>query len=210
MGMLPPDPPIPDPSQPTLDYYNNRAEQFWAGTRDHDVSQNMDALLSRLEGTPPFTVLDFGCGPGRDLKAFRERGHRAIGLDGAANFVEMAAAHSGCPVWHQNFLALDLPDGHFDGVFANASLFHVPGKALPRVLAQLRAALKPGGVLFSSNPHGNDQEGFNGGRFGAYHSPERWAELATQAGFSEILRYFRPTGLPRAQQPWLATLWRRA
>jgi len=207
--MFPPDPRADDPSEPTLDYYNSRAEQFWQGTRDHDVSQNIDALLGQLEGPGPFTILDFGCGPGRDLVAFAGRGHRAIGLDGAANFVEMAAAYSGCPVWHQNFLALDLPDSHFDGVFANASLFHVPVRALPGVLAQLRATLKPGGVLFSSNPHGHDQEGFSGGRFGAYHTPERWAELVTAAGFSEIQRYFRPNGLPRAQQPWLATLWRR-
>ena len=198
-----------DPSGPTLDYYDSRAEQFWHGTRDHDVSQNIDALLGHIQGKAPFTILDFGCGPGRDLKAFAQRGHTAIGLDGAASFVRMATAHSGCNVWHQNFLALDLPQGHFDGIFANASLFHVPVRALPDVLATLRAALKPSGVLFSSNPHGNDQEGYSGGRFGAYHTPERWTELVTHAGFSEILRYFRPAGLPRQQQPWLATLWRK-
>lgn len=200
---------IGDPSGPTLDYYNSRAEQFWQGTRDHDVGQNIDALLSHMTGEPPFTILDLGCGPGRDLKAFAQRGHSPIGLDGAEEFVRMAAAHSGCPVWHQNFLDLDLPAGHFDGIFANASLFHVPMDALAGVLARLRAALKPAGILFSSNPHGPDRQGFSGGRFGAYHSPERWAELVSGAGFEEILRYFRPAGLPREQQPWLATLWRR-
>jgi SAM-dependent methyltransferase len=46
-------------------------------------------------------------------------------------------------------------DLHFDGVFANASLFHVPSQALPRVLAQLHATLKPGGVLFSASPRQN-------------------------------------------------------
>ena len=61
----------------TLDYYNGRAENFWQGTRDHDVSQNIAALLQYIEGKPPFTILDFGCGPGRDLKAFAERGHIA-------------------------------------------------------------------------------------------------------------------------------------
>ena len=198
-----------DPSRPTLDYYDSRAEQFWAGTHDHDVSQNIDALLGQLPGPGPFTILDFGCGPGRDLKTFTQRGHVAVGLDGSAAFVRMAAQYSGCEVWHQNFLALDLPRGRFDGIFANASLFHVPVQDLPQVLTRLRATLKPEGVLFASNPHGRDQEGFNGGRFGSYHSPERWAEMVTQAGFTEILRYFRPAGLPREQQPWLATLWRR-
>jgi SAM-dependent methyltransferase len=199
-----------DPSLPTLDYYDSRAEQFWAGTHDHDVRQNIEALLGQLPGPGPFTILDFGCGPGRDLKAFTQRGHVAIGLDGSAEFVKMAARYSGCEVWHQNFLALDLPLGRFDGIFANASLFHVPVRDLPRVLAPLHAALKPNGVLFASNPHGRDQEGFSGGRFGSYHSPERWAEMVTQAGFTELLRYYRPEGLPRERQPWLATLWRRS
>ncbi len=67
----------------TLDHYNERAEDFWEGTRDHDVSQNIAALLQSIEGEPPFSILDFGCGPGRDLKVFAELGHMAIGLEGA-------------------------------------------------------------------------------------------------------------------------------
>ena len=197
-------------SATTLDYYNQRAEQFWQGTRDHDVSQNMAALLDSMTGEPPFTILDFGCGPGRDLKVFAQAGHRAIGLDGAESFAAMATAHSGCEVWHQDFLRLDLPPEYFDGVFANASLFHVPGRHIRRVLEQLHDCLKPGGVLFASNPHGQDQEGWNGGRYGTYHSPERWRELGVQAGFTELTHYFRPAGLPRPQQPWLATVWRKA
>ena len=55
----------------TLEHYNQRADDFWAGTRDHDVTQNVSALLESIEGTPPFTVLDFGCGPGRDLKSLQ-------------------------------------------------------------------------------------------------------------------------------------------
>ena len=145
-------------SQRTLAHYNANAEDFFAGTRDHDVRQNMDALLQHIEAPAPFTILDFGCGPGRDLKAFSALGHTAVGLEGAERFAEMARTYSGCTVWHQDFLALDLPDAHFDGVFANASLFHVPSQALPRVLAQLHATLKPSGVLFSSNPRGNNEE----------------------------------------------------
>ena len=203
---------IPDLDQTTaitLDYYNQRAEQFWAGTRDHDVSQNMTALLDSLTGEPPFTILDFGCGPGRDLKVFAEKGHRAIGLDGAESIAAMARAHSGCEVWHQDFLRLDLPPEHFHGIFANASLFHVPGDRIQGVLEQLWAALKPGGVLFASNPHGRDQEGWNDGRYGSYHSPERWGQLGRQAGFTELSHYYRPAGRPRILQPWLATVWRK-
>src|SRR5439155_940529 len=83
--------------------------------------------------------------------------------------IVLARAHSGCEVWQQDFLKLDLPDNHFDGVFANAALFHVPSQELPRVLPELYASLKPGGVLFSSNPRGHNEEGWHRGCYGAYH-----------------------------------------
>jgi len=194
----------------TLAHYEARADDFWEGTRDHDVSQNVAALLSSIEGTPPFAILDLGCGPGRDLKTFASEGHIAIGLEGAPRFAELARTFSGCEVWQQDFLRLDLPEGRFDGIFANASLFHVPSADLPRVLRELRAALKPRGVLFSSNPHGQDEEGWNRGRYGVYHRPATWRAHGVAAGFLEIDHYFRPAGLPREQQPWLATVWRKA
>ncbi len=193
----------------TLDHYDRHAEVFWRDTRDHDVRQNIEALLQSLVGTPPFRVLDFGCGPGRDLKAFRDLGQQPIGLDGSARFVKMARQFSGCEVWHQDFLNLDLPADFFDGIFANASLFHVPSQELPRVLKELYATTKPNGVLFSSNPRGDNQEGWNGHRYGAYHDWPTWRELVTRAGFNEINHFYRPTGLPHDQQPWLASVWRK-
>lgn len=192
----------------TLDHYVQRAEAFRESTRDHDVSQNIDALLRHIAGEPPFTILDFGCGPGRDLRVFRDLGHQAIGLDGAECFAHMARADSQCEVWHQDFLRLELPAGLFDGVFANASLFHVPSRELPRVLRELHSALKPGGVLFCSNPRGANEEGWNGGRYGAYHDLERWRSFMADASFVELEHYYRPPGLPREQQPWLASVWR--
>ena len=193
----------------TLAHYDASAESFWEGTRSHDVSQNIDALLRHITGAPPFAILDFGCGPGRDLRTFAGLGHAPVGLEGSARFAALAREHSGCEVWEQDFLALDLPDQRFDGVFANASLFHIPTQELPRVLLDLRAALKPGGVLFSSNPHGRNEEGWNRGRYGAYHDPEAWRAIVAAAGFVELTHFFRPPGLPRAQQPWLATVWRK-
>ncbi len=193
----------------TLEHYNQRADDFREGTSDHDVSQNIEALLRHIESEPPFTILDFGCGPGRDLKTFAALGHIPIGLEGAARFVEMARTDSGCEVWQQDFLGLDLPAMRFDGVFANASLFHVPSEQLPNVLLQLRETLKPGGVLFSSNPRGKDEEGWNRGRYGAYHDIATWRRFMTSAGFVELEHYYRPAGLPREQQPWLASVWRR-
>jgi SAM-dependent methyltransferase len=193
----------------TLDHYNQRAEEFWQGTRNHDVKQNIATLLQWIEGKPPFTILDFGCGPGRDLKVFSELGHIAVGLEGAAHFAVMARTYSGCEVWQQDFLKLDLPSNHFDGVYANASLFHVPSRELPRVLLELHASLKPGGVLFSSNPRGHNEEGWSGGRYGAYHDLDTWRGYVSAAGFSELEHYYRPAELPREKQPRLASVWRR-
>ena len=121
----------------------------------------------------------------------------------------MARAHAGVEVWMQDFLALDLPAASFDGVFANASLFHVPSRELPRVLQDLRDCLKPGGILFSSNPRGTNEEGWSGERYGAFHDLESWSAHVEAAGFEAIRHYYRPAGLPRNQQPWLASLWRR-
>jgi len=195
-------------SRRTLEHYERSAEDFWRGTRDHDVSQNIGALLRHIEGEPPFTILDLGCGPGRDVKAIADLGHVAVGLDGSARFVEMARAYSGCEVLQQDFLKLNLPAGRFDGVFANAALFHVPGQELPRVLRELRATLRPRGVLFSSNPRGNNEEGWNQQRYGAYWDLETWRRYVGAAGFVELTHYYRPAGLPRERQPWLATVWR--
>jgi SAM-dependent methyltransferase len=119
----------------------------------------------------------------------------------------MARADTGCEVWLQDFLALDLPAQRFDGIFANATLFHIPSQALTDVLRQLHRTLKPGGVLLSSNPRGNDQEGWNVDRYAAYYQLETWQALMQAAGFTEIEHYYRPAGLPRDQQPWLASIW---
>jgi SAM-dependent methyltransferase len=194
----------------TLAHYDSTAQSFLEGTRTHDVSQNYEALLGAIERPPPFVLLDFGCGPGRDLAYFRSLGHEAVGLDGSVRFVEMARAATGCEVIHQDFMKLALPAARFDGIFANASLFHVPAQELPRVLGVLRDALVPRGVLFSSNPRGADTEGFSGERYGAFHSLEAWSAHVTAAGFTELTHYYRPAGKPRNEQPWLATVWRKS
>jgi len=196
-------------SSATIGHYQQAAESFWAGTRDHDVSQNVAALLRHIS-PPPHSVLDLGCGPGRDLITFRALGCEAVGLDGAESFVRMAREHSGCEVWQQDLLALQLPTARFHGVFANAVLFHVPSQELGRVLLQLHATLQAGGVLFSSNPHGPDIERWNGQRYASYLTLSTWRSYLESAGFSELEHYYRPAGVPRAEQPWLASVWRRS
>lgn len=199
----------PEYSRQTIAHYDRNAERFWQGTRDHDVAQNRAALLGAIEAPGPYRILDFGCGPGRDLRYFSELGHEAIGLDGSAALAALARAHSGCEVMVQDFLDITLTANWFDGIFANASLFHVERAALPELLRRLHASLKPRGVLFSSNPRGHDEEGVSGGRFSCFHSEPSWRRLVGAAGFVEIDHFYRPAGLPRDQQPWFATVWRK-
>ena len=191
----------------TLGHYEANAERFWQGTRDHDVSQNIDALISAIGRPAPLRILDFGCGPGRDLMALKALGHTPVGLDGCASFVRMARQNSGCEVLEQDFLSLSLPEKSFDGIFCNATLFHVPSAELPRVIGELRAALVPSGVLLCSNPRGKS-EGWYGERYGCNFEIDRWREAFAGSGFVEIDHYYRPKDQPRESQPWLVMLFR--
>ncbi|MCP4830150.1 MAG: class I SAM-dependent methyltransferase [Proteobacteria bacterium] len=189
----------------TLGHYSDNAESFWQGTRDHDVSQNYAALLNCFPKPQSLDILDLGCGPGRDLVYFQSMGHRPVGLDGSAAFCAMARANAGCKVLHQQFLSLSLPDSTFNAVFANASLFHVPRQALPNVFRQLHTTLIAGGILFISNPRGNG-EGWQGERFGNFMEYDTTKDYLEAAGFTLLRHYYRPGGLPRDAQPWLATV----
>ncbi|MBV1873781.1 MAG: class I SAM-dependent methyltransferase [Gammaproteobacteria bacterium] len=192
----------------TLQHYSERAEDFWQGTKGHDVSQNYRAFLSAMPATQELDILDFGCGPGRDVQYFKSLGHRPVGLDGSEAFCEMASAYTACPILHQAFLSLDLVASSFDGIFANASLFHVPSQALPRVLGQLRSALRPGGILFTSNPRGNE-EGWIGQRFAHHMQLDASTRFLNAAGFEVLTHYYRPEGKPCHEQRWLAMVSRK-
>ncbi|MCH2269042.1 MAG: class I SAM-dependent methyltransferase [SAR324 cluster bacterium] len=192
----------------TIAHYEDNAESFRVGTKDHDVSQNIAALLGALPKDKTLDILDFGCGPGRDMCVFKSLGHRPVGLDGSKEFCKMAQQLSDCPTLNQQFLKLELKDNNYDGIFANASLFHVPSQELPRVLRELHSALRKDGILFSSNPRGN-AEGWQGQRYGHYMEIEASETFLEQSGFRIIEHYYRPSGKPREQQPWLAIVSQR-
>ncbi len=194
---------LKDIERTTVGHYSDSAQSFWQGTKDHDVSQNYEALLSHCKQQTSLDILDFGCGPGRDVHYFKSLGHRPVGLDGSEEFCTMAREHSSCEILCQDFLTLDLPNTAFDAVFANASLFHIPSQELPRILTELHACLRPGGILFSSNPRGNS-EGWSGNRYGNHIEYEQASRCLQDANFSILSHYYRPQGLPRHQQPWLA------
>jgi len=192
----------------TLAHYKATANAFWQGTKEHDVSQNIDAFLNALPKNQSLDILDLGCGPGRDLKHFKSLGHRPVGFDGCETFCQMAEQHSACPTINQTFSNMALEPDRFDGVFANASLFHVPSEELLSVLKKLRTCLREGGILFSSNPRGNS-EGWQGERYGNYMQFDTSRALLQQAGFKVLDHYYRPAGQPIELQPWLAIVSQR-
>ena len=159
---------VREAAQETLRDYGAVARGYAEGNLSHDVSQNIDALLTPLLSAPhdvarKLDLLDVCCASGRDMRSLTARGHRVTGLDGVPAFCDMSRAlNPGCEVLQQSLTELDLPAAAFDGIFANACLFHIPSAALPGALSALVGALRPGGVLFSSNAHGfgEDQEGW--------------------------------------------------
>jgi len=98
----------------TLAYYDQHAEEFRAGTRRSSTSaRTSPRVLRHIEGESPFTILDFGCRAGARPQTLAALGHTAIGLEGAAGFAAMARADTGCEVWQQDFLKLELPGKRF-------------------------------------------------------------------------------------------------
>ena len=212
-------------SAATIADYDAVAAAFDAGNKNHDVSQNIDALLGAIAagragdalggaaGTERPIIVDLGCAGGRDLIALTARGCEAWGVEGSPAFCELARrAAPGCTVLEQDFVDMDLPAETFDGAFANASLFHVPSESLPDVLRRIFESLKPGGVFFASNAHGfgEDKEGWTDGRTPATRSWVCWLSEATwrryceAAGFTFLHSYYRGSS-----KAFLATVWRK-
>ena len=195
----------------TIAEYQLTAISFRDGTWNHDVSQNRNALVAAMPRNPG-KVLDVGCGPGRDLVWFKSQGHTAVGLDATPAFVEMAKELSGCEVWQQSFLNLDLPLATFDGIFANASLIHVPRDRMVKVLKDFHKSLVSAGVIVMSMCRGS-WEGYDvrptGKRYTVAWEYETLAPCLEQAEFDIIKHYYRPPGLPCADQSWVVMVARK-
>ncbi|MBK5940151.1 class I SAM-dependent methyltransferase [Halochromatium roseum] len=149
-------------SDPTLAYYDAEAESFFATTVDVDMSSLYEPFLRQLaEGA---AILDAGCGSGRDARIFNERGYAVTAMEPSPALAALAEAHCGLPVEIRRFQAIDWC-GCFDGIWACASLLHVPLAELPEIMQRLARALRAGGILYVSFKYGRGQRVHGGRRF---------------------------------------------
>lgn len=147
---------------PTLSFYEAEAQSFFASTVDVDMRPLYAPFLREL--TAGALILDAGCGSGRDARAFRELGYSVTAMDPSPALAKLAEAHCGLPVEIGSFQDIDWRE-RFDGIWACASLLHVPLAELPDVFLRLAQALRPGGVLYVSFKHGRGEREHGGRRF---------------------------------------------
>lgn len=145
----------------TIRYYNENAENFIGGTVDADISQIALKFVDRLpEGA---SILDWGCGSGRDSLAFSKAGFAVTPVDLSTEMAKATETLTGLPVRNESFDALSDTDA-FDGIWACSSLLHVQKEDLPHVFAIAQRALKSGGCMYVSFKYG-DYCGMRNGRY---------------------------------------------
>ena len=195
-------------SNQTLQFYERNAGEFADGTRTADMTDTRSRFAACLPAGG--TVLDFGCGSGRDTKAFLDMGFAVEATDGSGELCRLASAYTGIKVRCESFGELDARE-RYDGIWACASILHLPREELADVLGKISAALKPGGVLYTSFKYG-DFEGMRNGRYFTCFTE------GTLAGFWENVKGLQVFDLwitgdvrpDRKEEQWINLLARRA
>ena len=144
-----------------MNYYDKNAKEFFDGTVDADMSSHHEKFLKLIPEKGH--ILDAGCGSGRDTKKFKELGYDVTAFDGSEEMCKLASKFSGVNVNHMQFQEIDFAN-EFDGIWASASLLHVPSDELDLVLRNLKNSLKEDGVFYASFKYG-DFEGERNGRY---------------------------------------------
>lgn len=152
---------MPDSTNTTLNYYNQNAIAFAAGTISVNFQQTQDKFLYKLQ--PGSNILDFGCGAGRDTKYFLEKGMIVDAVDGSKRLCEIASKYTGTSVRNMLFQELNEQE-KYDGIWACSSILHLPKYELKSVFEKMTDALKSHGIIYTSFKHGN----FEGERNGRY------------------------------------------
>lgn len=187
----------------TNDFYNNNAIDFFKDTVNADMSENYKLFLERLPKGA--AILDAGCGSGRDSLAFKKLGYQVTAIDGSEELCKLAEEYIGQEVKNVRFQDLEF-ENEFDGIWACATLLHVPSEELPEVIKNLAKALKKDGVLYASFKYG-DFEGERNGRYFYDLTEERTQELFTINGLKIVEMWI--TGdvrEGRGDEKWISVL----
>ena len=196
-----------DADNRTLEYYNQNSQSFTGTTLDVEFSEIQDTFLSYLkEGA---YILDFGCGSGRDTRYFLKKGYQVDATDGSAEICRLASEYTGIPVRQMLFSELDAEE-EYDGIWACASILHLPTEELTDVMHRMARALKKQGIIYTSFKYGD----FAGERNGRYFRD------FTEESFREFLKDFHEFRMTdqwitcdvrpnRGEERWLNVLLRR-
>lgn len=195
------------PDTKTLQYYNQNASAYARSTSGRSMQVPIDRFTALL--SPAAAIVDIGCGGGRDLLVFHQRGFNAVGLDVSEGLANIAAEFSGCPVVVADMKNMPFASGSFDAVWAAASLLHVLRADVPTALAEIRRVLKPSAYFFSSVKRGEGELRDTDGRLFTYFAPAEWFAIQEQCGFS-IVESAGPTdGVGTFGHQWFNSISRR-
>ncbi len=191
----------------TLTYYNTNAQQFYTATVSVDLPANQDHFLSRL--SQGASILDFGCGSGRDAKYFLSKGFYVDAIDGSEELCKLASAYAGIQVKHMLFQELSVAD-QYDGIWACSSILHLPAEELAKVMEKMSAALTSKGIIYTSFKYGTFS-GERNGRFFTDMTEEAFADFIGRIDSLEIEEQWvtfdaRPG---RGEEKWLNLILRK-
>ena len=185
----------------TIEYYEKNAQDFAESTADIDISELHDTFLLKLkEGA---SVLDFGCGSGRDTLYFLQKGYNVIALDGSAKLCRIAEEKAGISVIQMDFNDFDEQD-QYDGIWACSSILHLPKNELKSVLIRMEHALHKGGIIYTSFKYG-DFEGMRNGRFFTDFTEDSFVDFISEIEqlVTEKLWVTRDSRPGRQDEKWL-------
>lgn len=191
----------------TLDYYNQNARGFCDSTVNVEFSSTQDKFLALLPAAG--SVLDFGCGSGRDTRYFLQRGFDVTAVDGSVELCRIAEELCGIKVRNELFCDLDECEA-YDGIWACSSILHVAKDELPEVFARMRRALKPNGVIYTSFKYGTF-EGMRNGRYFSNFTEQEFAEFLQPLEGLELEESWTTSDVRpgRGDEQWLNLLIRK-
>lgn len=190
------------------DYYEQHAREYFDETAFLNIENLYPVFLNELAGDG--RILDAGSGSGRDTKAFLQKGYKVISVEPSEALSRLAQQFTGKSPIRRKFLDLDFHD-EFDGVWACASLLHVPKCQISTVLHRLADALKPEGVMFASFKEGHGERIAEDGRFFAYYSPNEFRRVVRENGRFRELAFLKTSEMRslRHTAPWIAFVLRK-